>query len=51
VNIWFHSFSVSGLEWESSEFRHQKVPSVPTEQEFGREGDSHFGGFGKEKNL
>jgi hypothetical protein len=39
------------LEWESSEFRPSEVPSVPTEQEFGREGESHFGSFGKEKNL
>jgi len=39
------------LEWESSEFRPPNFPSIPTEQEFGREGENHFGGFSKEKNL
>jgi hypothetical protein len=51
VKLWFHSFSFSGLEWGSSEFRPPKVPLVPTEQEFGREGESHFGGLEKKKSL
>jgi len=39
------------LEWEISEFRPLKVSPVPAEYEFGREGESHSGGFGNEKIL